>query len=164
MLLSAELNLLRGRFLARNDRSMDMARRDKKRGFLRPYVKGSWLAIEDDLMLSNAFRDLQPSAVILLLHLHRIDKVLAWKSGDAYSGEFNLTFTEAETLGLSRGTTMRAVRDLVKRGFVDIVVQGGLRSQGRTSSIYRVTERWRSWGGLQTLKELKTLKECGKTT
>jgi hypothetical protein len=140
-----------------------MGRRDRKKGFLRPYVKGSWVPIEDDLLLSNAFRDLQPSAVILLLHLHRIDKVLSWKGGDSYSGEFNLTFSEAETLGLARATTMRAVQDLVKRGFVEIVVQGGLRSQGRTSSIYRITERWRSWGGLHTLKELKSLKDCGKS-
>lgn len=89
-----------------------MAKRDKRKGYLRPYVKGSWVPIEDDLILSNAFRCLQPSAVILLLHLHRIDKMLAWKGGDNYGGEFNMTFTEAETLGLSRGTIMRAVQDL----------------------------------------------------
>ena len=139
-----------------------MARKDKKRGFLRPYVKGSWVPIEDDLLLSNAFRDLQPSAVILLLHLHRIDKMLAWKGGDTYGGGFNMTFTEAETLGLSRGTMMRAVQDLATRGFVEIVVKGGLRSQGRTSSVYRIIERWRTFSGLQTLKELKILKDCGK--
>lgn len=140
-----------------------MRRRNRKKGFLRPYVKGSWVPIEDDLLLSNAFRDLQPSAVILLLHVHRIDKMLAWKNGDSYAGEFNLTYSEAETLGLSRATTMRAVQDLVRRGFIDIVVQGGLRSQGRTSSVYRVAERWRSWGGLQALNELKALKECGRS-
>ena len=139
-----------------------MARRDKKKGYLRPYVKGSWTAVEDDLLLSNAFRDLQPSAVILLLHLHRIEKMLAWKCGDAYGGEFNLTFTEAETLGLSRGTMMRAVQDLAKRGFIEIVVKGGLRSQGRTSSVYRIIERWRTFAGLQTLKELKILKDYGR--
>ncbi|MDD2736275.1 MAG: hypothetical protein PHF56_20275 [Desulfuromonadaceae bacterium] len=141
-----------------------MARRDKKRGFLRPYVKGSWVPIEDDLILSNAFRGLQPSAAILLLHLHRIDKVLAWKEGDSYGGEFNMTFTEAETLGLSRGTTMRAVQDLASRGFIEIVVKGGLRSQGRTSSVYRIVEKWRTFAGLQTLKELKILKDCGKSS
>ncbi|NVN91930.1 MAG: hypothetical protein HXX11_15190 [Desulfuromonadales bacterium] len=141
-----------------------MGRRDRKKSYMRPYVKGAWVPIEDDLLLSNAFRDLQPSAVILLLHLHRIDKMLAWKNGDAYAGEFNLTFTEVEKLGLSRATTMRAFRDLALRGFVDIVVQGGLRSQGRTSSVYRVIERWRSWGGLQALNDLKTLRGCGKTT
>ena len=140
-----------------------MARRSRKKGFLRPYVKGSWVPIEDDLLLSNAFRDLQPSAVILLLHLHRIDKVLAWKGGDGYNDEFNLTFTEAERLGLSRATTMRAVQDLVKKGFIEIVVQGGLRSQGRTSSVYRVAERWRTWGGLQTINELNALKHIGKS-
>ena len=139
-----------------------MARRDKKRGYLRSHVKGSWLPIEDDLLLSNAFRELQPSAVILLLHLHRIDKMLAWKGGDSYGGEFNLTFTEAEKLGLSRGTTMRAVQDLAQHGFIEIVVKGGLRSQGRTSSVYRIVERWRTFAGLQTLKELKILKDCGK--
>jgi hypothetical protein len=141
-----------------------MARGVRKKSYMRPYVKGSWVPIEDDLLLSNAFRDLQPSAVILLLHLHRIDKVLAWKGGDSYSSEFNLTFTEAEKLGLARGTMMRAVQELAKRGFIEIVVQGGLRSQGRTSSIYRVIERWRSWGGLQTLNDLKTLRDCGKTS
>jgi len=136
--------------------------RKKSKGYLRPYVKGSWVPIEDDLLLSTAFRNLQPSAVILLIHFHRIDKMLAWKNGETYSGEFNLTFSEAETLGLSRGTTMRAVQDLAKNGFIDIVVQGGLRSRGRTCSIYRVSERWRIWGGLQPLKELETLKDCGK--
>jgi len=141
-----------------------MARRDKKKGYLRPYVKGSWVPIEDDLLLSNAFRDLQPSAVIMLLHLLRVDKMLAWKGGDSYQGEFNLTFTEAEKLGLARATTMRAVQDLVKHGFVEVVVQGGLRSQGRTSSVYRVIDRWRSWGGLQKLNDLNLLRDCGKTT
>jgi hypothetical protein len=139
-----------------------MARRDKKRGFLRPYVKGSWVPIEDDLLLSTAFRNLQPSAAILLLHLHRIDKKLAWMGGDSYCGEFNLTFSEAETLGLSRGTMMRAVQDLAERGFIEIVVKGGLRSQGRTSSVYRIVERWRTFAGLQTIKEIKILKDCGK--
>jgi len=141
-----------------------MARRGRKKSYLRPYVQGSWVPIEDDLLLSNAFRDLQPSAVILLLHLHRIDKVLAWKDGDEYSGGFNLTFTEAERLGLARATTMRAVQDLVKRGFIEIVVRGGLRSQGRTSSVYRIAERWRTWGGLQTVKDLNLLKQLGKST
>ena len=121
------------------------------------------MPIEDNLLLSIAFRDLQPSAAILLLHLLRIDKMLAWKNGDAYAGQFNLTFSEAETLGLARPTVMRAIQDLEKRGFVDVVVRGGLKSQRKSSSVYRISENWRTCGGLQTLKELKSLKEAGKT-
>lgn len=140
-----------------------MGRRDKKKGYIRPYVHGSWVPVEDDLLLSNAFRDLQPTAAILLLHLLRIDKMLAWKNGDNYAGQFNLTFSEAETLGLARPTMMRGIQELEKRGFVDVVVRGGLKSQRKTSSVYRISENWRTWGGLQTLKELKSLKEAGKT-
>lgn len=141
-----------------------MGRRDKKKGYLRPYVHGSWVPIEDNLMLSIAFRDLQPSAVTLLLHLMRIDSRLAWRDGDSYSGEFNLTYSEAEHLGLSRPTMMRSVRDLERHGFIKVVVRGGLKSSRKTASIYRIDEGWRLWGGLQTLKQLKALKEKGHST
>jgi len=139
-----------------------MGRKNRKKSYMRSYVRGAWVAVEDDLMLSRAFRDLKPTAVILLLHILRIDKTLSWKNGDAYSGEFNLTFSEAEVLGLARPTTMRAVCDLSERGFIEIVVRGGLKSQRKTSSIYRVSERWRTWGGLQPLTELNAFKNCGK--
>ena len=139
-----------------------MAKKKNKRGFLRPYVKGAFTPIEDDLLLSRAFLTLPPGAVNLLLLMLRIDKMLAWKEGDSYRGEFNLTFTEAAWLGLSRSTTGKSFKELEKRGFIEVVLKGGLKSNRKTSSIYRIIERWRSFGGLMKLKELEGLKECGK--
>lgn len=142
---------------------MSIAKRNKKkRGYLRPYVKGSWCPVEDDMMLSNAFCQISPSSAKLLMHILRIDKMLAWKSGDTYSGTFNLTYTEAVRFGLARATVGRAFEELRSHGFIETVVQGGLKSQCRTSSVYRIIERWRSWGGLQKVPDVEMLKQCGK--
>ena len=134
----------------------------KKKGYLRPYVKGGWVPIEDDMLLSYAFRNISPSAVVLLLHMLRIDKMLAYKNGDSYSGNFNLTFTEAESFGLARATISRAFGQLEKCGFIETIVQGGLKSHRKTSSVYRIVERWRTWSGLQKINELDKLKTYGK--
>lgn len=144
---------------------MSLAKRrlKKKRGYVRPYVDGSWTPLEDDLLLSHAFQSLKPNAVILLLHMLRIDKMLAWKTGDSYAGTFNLTYSEAERFGLAHATISRAFEDLRLHGFIETVIQGGLKSSRKTSSVYRIIERWRTWGGLQKLKELDSLKQLGKT-
>lgn len=134
----------------------------RKKGYLRPYVQGSWGAVEDDMLLSIAFRSIKPSAVVLLLQMLRIDKMLAYKHGDSYSNTFNLTYSEAETLGLARGTTKRAFDDLEKWGFIKKIVQGGLKSRGNVSSVYQIVDDWRLRGGLQPVKELEKLKRCGK--
>lgn len=142
---------------------MSRAKRKKKNHYLRSYVKGAFVPIEDDLLLSYAFIRLNPSAAKLLMHVLRIDKMLAWKAGDSYVNCFNLTFTEAQRFGLSRGTISRAFDELEHHGFIETVIQGGLKSKRKTSSVYRVSEKWRMYGGLQTTNELKELKMCGKT-
>lgn len=134
----------------------------KKRGYLRPYISGSWCPVEDSMLLSKAFCKLAPSAVVLLLHMLRIDKNLAWKNGDQYSGAFNLTYTEAERFGLARATINRAFDELKTHGFIEIVVQGGLKSRCKTSSVYRIIERWRTWEGLQKITELEALQQLGR--
>lgn len=141
---------------------MKRASKKNKKGYLRPYVQGAWVPVEDDLLLSVAFIKLNPSAAKLLMHILRIDKMLSWKNGDSYTGCFNLTYTEAQTFGLARGTVSRAFVELEESGFIETVVQGGLKSCRKTSSLYRVVQTWRCKGGLQKLTELEKLRQCGK--
>jgi hypothetical protein len=149
--------------VVRSDDMSDRGKKGKRKGgYLRPYVQGSWVAVEDDMLLSIAFSSIKPSSVVLLIQMLRIDKMLAYKHGDSYTSKFNLTYSEAETLGLARGTTKRAFDDLEKWGFIRKVVKGGLKSSGNVSSVYQIVDDWRLRGGLQSLKELEKLKRCGK--
>lgn len=92
-------------------------------------------------MDSKAFAELTPSAVKVLLFMRWAHGVAKKKTGDP-SASFDFTYEEAVRRGFAKKTFSRAVQQLVKNGFLDVVTQGGLRGCGRSNSRYKMSDRW----------------------
>ncbi|WP_185244951.1 hypothetical protein [Citrifermentans bremense] len=93
-------------------------------------------------MDSKAFSELSGSAVKVLMWFKRTDGKLRRLDALGYSGVFDFTYTEAERRGFARRTFSRAIEELGKSGFVEIVSVGGLRGAGRSNSKYKLSKRW----------------------
>lgn len=119
---------------------MSRSRHQKER--LAPFVP-----IFHDELESTAYRELSPSAAKLYPYFKRIC-VRATKGKPDESTLFGFTYTEAEKYGFVSRTFVRAVKDLIQHGFIDLVEKGGLRGAGHSCSKYRLSKRWVSYGGL----------------
>lgn len=96
-------------------------------------------------MDSKAFLKLTPSTIKVLIYMRWAAGVVKKKTGDS-AAAFHFTYEETERLGIARRTFSRALQQLVDKGFIDIVYQGGLRGSGRSNSRYRMSDRWRLYG------------------
>jgi DNA-binding GntR family transcriptional regulator len=58
------------------------------------------------------------------------------------------TYAEANHYGLSNATFYRAIRTLVRRGFIDVEHRGGTFGHGEIKdySRFKMSNRWRKWG------------------
>ncbi|EKD97180.1 MAG: hypothetical protein ACD_23C01023G0004 [uncultured bacterium] len=95
---------------------------------------------------SIAYQQLTGNAAKALPYFRRIHGILQKKLGDNFNGIFDLTYSEAEKFGFARRTFSRIITELIEKGFLDIIVQGGKRSCGMSNSKYRMSERWRGYG------------------
>jgi hypothetical protein len=99
-----------------------------------------------DEMDSDAYQELPGNAAKALPYFKRIHGRLKRKAGDNFNGIFDFTYSEAERFGFARRTFARIIADLHAKGFIDIVIQGGMRGAGMSNSKYRLSERWRDFG------------------
>lgn len=111
------------------------------------------LYFERDLIKSEVFRSLSKKTMLIYFDFRikcRVQKTKA-KSGrqDAWdiinNGDIEYTYSEAEKKGTSRSSFMRAVDELIEKGFIDIAHSGSDGVKGDKSK-YAVSERWRKWG------------------
>lgn len=100
--------------------------------------------ILNEEMLSKAYTELKPSAAKAYPHFKRIAGIKKTKTGEL---DFDFTYTEAESFGFARRTFYEVIGELNDKGFIDVLEAGGLRGTCRSNSKYRLSERWRDYGG-----------------
>ncbi|HDL07491.1 MAG TPA: hypothetical protein ENG35_01985 [Desulfobacteraceae bacterium] len=61
------------------------------------------------------------------------------------NGQLEYTYSEAEKAGIPRSTFMRAIDQLVSKGFIDIHHSGSGGKKG-DKNLYGISNRWRAWG------------------
>lgn len=114
--------------------------RDKKRHALPPFI-----ALPYDLLNSLAYCQLPFAAAKALPYFFAKVKK-PYSDPNRYCIEFSLSYREGKRYGFASGTFARVVRDLVKFGFVDPVDKGGLRSDGKSCNLFRLSRRWEDFG------------------
>ncbi len=98
-----------------------------------------------DILNHKAYINLSPSAAKLLPYFLGKVKINP-KNSEYYKTTFSFTYSEAENYGCSRRTFYNVVTALVQYGFLDPVKRGGLRGMNMTSSIFRLSDRWKQYG------------------
>ena len=98
-----------------------------------------------NVLNSNAYINMRYSAKSLLPYLMAKVKT-DFHDPARYQIVFEFSYTESRRYGFSNDTTEKALRQLIWTGFIDPVTKGGLRGFGKTSSTYRLSERWNLYG------------------
>ena len=62
----------------------------------------------------------------------------------ANNGEIRFSYKEAEAIGIPATSFCRSLDELVNKGFIDIIHQGGALEGD--CSLYAISDRWHSWG------------------
>lgn len=92
-----------------------------------------FVALERYLLRSDAWRSLDPVAIAAYVQFgYRYD---GSNNGRIVLGARSL----ADSLGVSKDTASRAIRDLIERGLVELVNQGAFNIKACHSSEYRMT-------------------------
>lgn len=129
---------------------------NKRRGKFSP---GTWL--EKEMAMSRAYLELSgfaPQLLVLFL-LKRDFKNKVCRNGK----QITMTYAELENIynqgkeernllkdGVSRPRIIRALDDLLAKGFLEIVRRGGAFQQDKT--VYGLTDDWRYWRPGQTVR------------
>jgi hypothetical protein len=125
----------------------------------RKFSERGWALLEADLIESPAFWALSSANSVRVLvrfwQKRRFAKKRSRGKGKygpeiVNNGQITFTGSEADELGIkSRSTFLRAVKELIEAGFLDIREgdQEGFRpGYGRRPTRYRISDRWRSYG------------------
>ena len=119
---------------------MGRTMRGKDRNRLPPFVALPWA-----LLNHAAWHELPPSAGKALPYF--LGKVKTKFNDSArYATEFSFSYTEGKRYGFALATFGRIIRDLVRSGFLDPVDRGGLRSDGKSYNLFRLSQRWEKYG------------------
>ena len=104
-----------------------------------------FVALTWGILRSRAYYDLRLSAAKALPYF--LGKVhCAFNDPQRYCTSFSFSYTEAEHYGFALGTFCRAINDLIEKGFIDPVKKGGLRGDGKSYSLYKLSNRWKKYG------------------
>ncbi len=63
-----------------------------------------------------------------------------------YWTDFSFSYREANKLGFANSTHCRTICELIKKGFMDPHDKGGLRSDGKSYNLFRLSKRWEKYG------------------
>jgi len=124
---------------------------------------GTWL--ESDMYLSLAWLSLGQkgtakkvsscSAQILTIFLSKRD--FDKKRVRTDNNQFSLSYKEAETYGISAGMRLRAIDELLAKGFIEVAHQGGACE--KDVSLYSLVDDWLGWvPGMTCYKRPKDVK------
>lgn len=115
----------------------------KKKDRLPPFVALTW-----KLLNSRAYIKLPPSASKALPYF--LGKVkTGFNDPEKYATEFTFSYPEGLRLGFSHTTFAKIIRDLEEYGFINWVVQGGLRGKGKGYNRFKLSRRWEEYTGKQ---------------
>jgi hypothetical protein len=113
-------------------------------------AKGTY--IEAEILESQAYLSLSgisPQVLFLFLLKRQFEKVAGKKNGRQKrvcinANSLSLTYIEAkEKYGITQPRLTRAIDDLLAKGFLTCIRQGGAYQQDK--SIYGLSEKWRMW-------------------
>lgn len=117
-----------------------MARKKREKYDDKPFVKMHFCILN-----SLAYKKLPGSACKLLPLV--IAKVrIEITNPERHSTIFKFPYGEALRFGLSKSTFFKVICDLIAFGFVDPVRKGGLRSDSKACSTYKLSYRWERFG------------------
>lgn len=114
--------------------------RGRKGNRLPPFVALPW-----DLLNSEAYKALPPAAGKALPYFLGKVKVIC-TAPEWYIIEFSFSYTEARKYGFAIGTHSRNISRLMQNGFIDPVYRGGKKSFGMSSSVFKLSTRWKDYG------------------
>jgi hypothetical protein len=111
----------------------------KKKNSLPPFVALLW-----EMLNSRAYKELNSSAAKALPYF--LGKFRgAYRDPQRYKFVFPFSYSEAEWLGFASSTFSRVIQELVRKGFIDPVDKGGLRSDGKSYNLFSLSERWKEY-------------------
>jgi hypothetical protein len=60
--------------------------------------------------------------------------------------DIHFPYAEAKRYGFAPGTFSKIIHELVAKGFLDPVDKGGLRCNGKSYNVFRMSRRWEKYG------------------
>jgi hypothetical protein len=110
--------------------------------------------IPPDMIYSEAFRSLKKISTDVLIRF--LQKRLYKKDGKGKNAKVAydntgliFTYSEAACFKISRASFLRAIKELVEKGFLEVQYQGGSFGNGRDWSRYRLINDWALYGTTQ---------------
>jgi hypothetical protein len=69
-----------------------------------------------------------------------------FKDPQRYIAEFNFSYKEGKRYGFANATFYSIIQELVRKGFIDPVDKGGMKSDGKSYNWFRLSKRWEKYG------------------
>jgi hypothetical protein len=112
----------------------------------RKYHNGhGFVSLDLTLLNHKAFTSLPFAARAMLPYFYaKVKKPL--EDPAKWSTSFPFPYGEANRYGCARRTFFKVLCDLMARGFIDPVSKGGLRGECKTTSTFRLSNRWKDFG------------------
>ena len=104
-------------------------------------IDGSFTTLEDNLMESNAFKDLS-------IHAKWLYMEFGYRFHGSNRKHIILTYKEAKNI-MAIDTFIKARDRLIERGIIDVIKRGGLEKQ---PAIYGLSDRWKKYGTKDFIK------------
>lgn len=105
---------------------------------------GGFVPITYEMINSRAYKELSGSSLRTLILCLR--KVKTHDKVDRFKYHFAFTYPEAKKEGLGDASFCRGLQQLQRVGFIDCVIRGGLRCDGKACSQYKLSQRWKKYG------------------
>jgi hypothetical protein len=110
---------------------------------LPPFVAMTW-----EVLNSKAFRSLNfSSGKALPFFLGKVKS--NYRDSQRYLISFSFSYKEAGRYGFAPATFSNVIRELVQKGFLDPVDKGGLRGDGKSYNLFRLSQRWLDYGSAE---------------
>jgi len=107
---------------------------------LPPFVPLTW-----EMLNHKAYKDLPFAASKALPYF--LGKVkMDYNDSNRFNAAFSFSYKEAALLGFATATFSKVITDLIKYGFLDPRDKGGLRGDGKSNSLFCLSERWKLSG------------------
>jgi hypothetical protein len=115
-------------------------------------MSGDIIVIEKELLKSKVYRSLNGTAKNIYSDFLMKCQIKMIKAKGRRkqriilnNGKIEYCYSEAEQKGTPRATFMRAIDELIGKGFIDCPHSGSGTRKG-DKSLYGISERWRTWG------------------
>ncbi len=105
----------------------------------------SFVALSWGMLNHRAYRELPYAAAKAFPYFMGKVKI---SPGDPqrYCVEIKFPYGEARKHGFSSSTFSKAIKDLIRFGFIDPVDKGGLRGDGKSYNVFTLSHRWEKFG------------------